>query len=324
MSDVLRSDVNLVVAAVFGSDAEVLDTTDIGQDRGVFSSVLQVHLQGPRLPTTVVAKLPTTGPNGDAARRNGAYKREALAYRQLLDLDTPLQYPHWYGTHELPTGPALVLEDLTGNIVVDQLDGLEEKHLRQVIQALAAFHSHSCEHLALHQLDVRRNTPATLNPEALAAGLDRVPAEAREVFGALLARRNELVQEFVALSEPTLTHGDPRADNLVFRNADLSAVFFDWQQLAVQAGEADLAWLMATSVTPEVRRQTEQGLCQSYSNRRDQDNAETWDRYRTSMLLPGLAVLLLAQRTTSTERGKRMVSTSIHRIGAAVEDLLLK
>ena len=118
----------------------------------------------------------------------------------------------------------------------------------------------------------------------------------------------------------TLCHGDPRADNVVFAEDD-RAVLFDWQQMAVQFGEADLAWLLSTSTTPETRRDVEADVIASYALARGQNAATTWERYRLGMVLPGLAVLFLAQRETADERTEQLIATSLERIGIAVDDL---
>ena len=117
---------------------------------------------------------------------------------------------------------------------------------------------------------------------------------------------------FTDASGATLCHGDPRADNLAFDRAG-APVVFDWQQLAVQLPEADLAWLAATSLTVETRRAVERDLVAGYGT--------TMDRYRLGFVLPGLAVLLLAQREIDSDRTAAFVAASLHRIATAVSDL---
>ena len=82
--------------------------------------------------------------------------------------------------------------------------------------------------------------------------------------------------------------------------------------MAVQFGEADLAWLAATSLTVETRRQVEADLIAAAGG-----NPE---RYRLGLALPGLAVLLLAPRELPSERAERFVAVSLQRIAAALAD----
>ncbi|MEL7158321.1 MAG: phosphotransferase, partial [Actinomycetota bacterium] len=311
----------------FGPGVEVVAVHDANGGRGVFSRVLRVTLAWPTTshrtpgrPDTVVVKVPVAGPNGEAARAAGAYRREALAYTDVLPT-SPVATPR---VHLVTTddrgGADLVLEDLGALRAVDQLDGLAPADAVAVATALRDFHRHWRERPELAQLDVRRTTPAVLDPGALAQGL--VALRQRwdhddirpwwPTFDRLVERRSALVARFAAAGRPTLCHGDPRADNLVF-GTDGSPVLFDWQQLAVQVGEADLAWLAATSLTVDDRRRLDDTLVEAYGG--------TTDHYRVGLVLPGLAVLLLAQRQLDDERAERFVATSLARIGAAVTDL---
>ncbi|MEM9134358.1 MAG: phosphotransferase [Actinomycetota bacterium] len=302
--------------------------TDVNGGRGVFSRVLRIPLEptdpvvepDPSIPPTVVAKLPIPGPNGDAARGSGAYRREALAYRRLLP-SSPVASPTVHAVTEDADGTTLLLEDLTGHRAVDQLDGLGADDALAVVAELAALHAHWRHRPEPDALGVRRSTPSALPPAGLAAGLvalrQRWAGDIDErwlpTFEAMVAGRARLVETFAAAPSPTLCHGDPRADNLVFEATDDGRpVLFDWQQLAVQAGEADVAWMAATSLTVEDRRAVDDRLLAAYGT--------DVDRYRVGLILPGLAVLLLAQRRATDERTTRFIATSIDRIGAAITD----
>lgn len=294
----------------------------------MFSRVLRVGLAWPQGPSpdrphTVIVKLPGSGPSGLAGRQIGAYSREALAYRHLVP-GSPVLAPTIHLIHEDGDGGAsLVMEDLGHQRAVDQLTGLSPQDGLAVVGELAALHrrwAEPAESGELTTLGVRRHPPATLAPEALDRGLatldHRWSAEldpaAIEAFRRLVNHRPRLVEAFAAAPNQTLCHGDPRADNLVF-TASGRPVLFDWQQVAVQPGEADLAWLAATSFTVGTRRSLDRELAQVYGT--------TGDRYRLGFLLPGLTVLLLAQRDAPDKRTRRFILTSLRRIGAALVDL---
>ncbi|MCP3988806.1 MAG: phosphotransferase [Actinomycetia bacterium] len=306
---------------------EILSIIDANRGRGVFSQILRVALRWPPgsrpdRPSSVVIKVPAAGPNGEAGRRIGAYHREALAYRRFLP-DSPIQSPK---AHLVETddggGASFVLEDLGQHRVVDQLDGLSIDDATQVTIHLARFHRYWAKSPHLAGAGVRANTPTTLTPEALEAGLDALQTRWQSeldspqirAFQRLVANRAETVAAFANTSDdgPTLCHGDPRADNLVF-DAEGTPVMFDWQQIATQFGEADLAWLAATSITTDERREADHDLVAAYGT--------TIDRYRLGFVLPGLTVLLLAQRQANDERSWRFIATSLQRIGSALDDL---
>jgi hypothetical protein len=266
----------------FGNGRVAVDgLTDVNRGRGAFSVVLQAELRwldqnqawssnrdqargidrasggsgpdDPERPSSVVAKLPVPGPNGEAAATSGAYRREGLAYRHLLPL-SPIATPRAYAIDEPGDRTcALLLEDLTDRRTVDQLDGLGPDDAVGVAETLARFHHHWADADRLARLEVRRNTLAGLAPEPLHAGLTSLAADwgdvldeaDRRVYASVVAARPTLVGRFEE-SPVTLCHGDPRADNLVF-DVDDRPLLFDWQQMAVQLAEADLAWLAATS-----------------------------------------------------------------------------
>jgi len=308
------------------SEFAITSTTDVNQGRGVFSDVVRVEVEsstGQELAAwSLVVKSPASGPAGNAARASGACRREALAYENLLG-STPVRSPRfWLASHHDDGGVDLVLEDLSGFRRVDQLDGLEVSDALSTVRSLRRLHDawsakERLQHLI--DLDVRQSTPASFDPVALDKGVkalsqtwaSALSSEQFDAFCAMAARRKHLIDVFNQ-NPPTLCHGDPRADNLVF-DSNNEPVLFDWQQISIQPGAADLAWLAATSLDPAVRRDCEHLLIDSYGT--------TMTAYRQAMVLPGLAVLLLAQRPLDDARTRLMVSTSLDRIGSALVDL---
>ncbi len=225
---------------------------------------------------------------------------------------------------------ALLLEDLTLLRAADQLGGLMVDDARSVVGALRSFHEHWRPIVArpdnpTENLGVRRSMVAAFSPTTLERGLEalhrRWAAVDRDLIGqfeGLVANGARLIEAFtVAAGDDstdtgaTLCHGDPRADNLCFE-PDGTVVLYDWQQLAVQFAEADLAWLLATSLTPDIRRANESALIGHYG-------ADP-ERYRLGLVLPGMAALLLAQRQADREQTRRFITASLIRIGTALAD----
>ncbi|MEM7323070.1 MAG: phosphotransferase, partial [Actinomycetota bacterium] len=356
-----RQAVGELVADAFGPDrCRVERLTDVNRGRGAFSVVLRAELTGigpngeeqspGAVPSSVVAKLPVDGPNGRAATIGGAYVREALAYRTII-ADSPVRAPLLHAIRQPADGTcSLLLEDLGRYRAADQLDGLEVVDALRVAASLRRLHRAWADKSRLAGLSVRRNTVGGFTPDGLRLGLaaldtrwaDHVTDDHRRTFRDLVAVRAGLVERFEAAPQ-TLCHGDPRADNLVFddtreiddqlntertgapcdgdgdetegepRSGTDAVILFDWQQLAVQFGEADLAWLAATSLTAPVRRELDRQLAAAYDG--------DLDRYRLGFALPGLAVLMLAQRDFPTERARRFVAVSLQRIATALDDL---
>jgi hypothetical protein len=323
----INQQVRALCREAFGPAAPpIVDLHDANRGRGAFSLVVRAELaraEDPNVdvPPTVVAKLPAPGANGRAATDSGAYLREAMAYRTVLPR-SPIRAPALYAIQEPgDRTSSLLLGDLGDKRSVDQLDGLTGNDALEVATSLARFHRFWVPDgpgSPLADLEVRRNTLAQLPHQALRTGLatveqrwaDTIPDGHLQVLGRLVERHETLARHFGA-QPPTLCHGDPRADNLFFADDGLP-ILLDWQQMAVQFGEADLAWLAATSLDVTVRRKVERDLLVAAGG--------TIDRYRLGLALPGLAVLLLAQRDLVNERARRLVAMSLQRIAAAVAD----
>jgi len=319
-----------VLDKVFGFPVAVESVERVDGGRGAFSEVERVcyHDQaGSR--HFVVVKHARRDANGEAAIAAGAYQREALAYETILPATAGIRRPHFHGAVRHSSGAVtLVLQDLTSHRAVDQVLGLAGRDALAVALALVELHQWWVEPAKLEALDVRRATPSKLAPEGLQAGLaavkdqwgSHIDKSTLPVLADLVDQRQAAVHAFTGETGQTLCHGDPRADNVVFDDVG-AAVVFDWQQMAVQFGEADLAWLLATSTTAEVRREIEADVVATYAIARAQDAATTWRRYQLGMVLPGLAVLFLAQRQADTPRASQLVATSLNRIATAVSDL---
>ncbi len=316
--------IDAVIEQVFGPGHKVRSIDEVDRGRGVFSHVLRCTIDGHEDPVAV--KLLRSDANGAAAIAMGAAAREVLAYETILPATPTVCAPRCYGIASDASGrPAFVLEDLSGHRWSDQLDGLADLDVRAVVAELIALHLKWTDPSTLATIDVRRSTPSLLADEGVDAGLRALESLAvepahRDALTRLADVRPAAVRSFNEEGGATLCHGDPRADNVAFATGG-RAVLFDWQQMAIQFGEADLAWLMATSVTPAVRSTIESDVVASYAIARGQDAATTWRRYVLGMVLPGLSVLFLAQRSSSDDRTRHFIDLSIQRISTAVDDL---
>ncbi len=322
-----RQLIHRLLATAFGHAAPaVVAVTDAGQGRGVFSTVVRIELQWrspskPQQPRHVVAKLPLAGPNGAAAVASGAYRREAEAYRRIL-VGSPVQAPGALAVVETGEGGyAFLLDDLTLLRRVDQLDGLGEQDATAVALALGRLHRHWAGQTGpVSSQSARRDVLGSIDPTSIQAGL----AELRRTWGNELS--DELLAGFERVAEAvrrhnrpiedinniTLCHGDPRADNVVFDASD-GPVLFDWQQVMINPGEYDLAWLTATSLTVENRRRFERNLIEAYGG--------DFDVYRAGFAIPATLVLMLVQRQMRSGRLKDVTEASLKRIGQALVDL---
>lgn len=282
-----------VASALNLTGTEQFTVSDANRGRGVFSTVVRVSA-GER---SVVVKSPAI----EAAVTSGACQREAYAYQHLLP-QSPIGSPRVHLiAHYDDTATEFVLEDLGPHRQVSQLDGLEADDVFAIVDELKAFHQYWQDDDRLGSITVRRSAPSGIHPPDNAVDIP--------VFAAVRHHRQRLIEAFDD-GPPTLCHGDPRADNIAFGP---SPIFFDWQQIAIQPGYADLAWLAATSIRPELRRELDHSIAARYGM--------DFDSYRKGFVLPGLAVQMLASRPATDSRTKAMVAMSLERIGAALQDL---
>ncbi len=315
-----------LLQAAFGQPVPtVLTNTDAGQDHGVFSHVRRLQLEPPTasvdLPRYVVAKLPVEGPNGTAAAKSGAYRREAEAYRRLLP-GSPVDVPKSLAiVNSADDRFSFLLEDLTGLRRTDQLDGLDTVDAHAVSTVLSRFHQHWASRLGEIELpSIGRTITSQLGRASLDAGLaelraqwgDGIEDESVRAFERLVGVAGNISGKNTNHNNLTLCHGDPRADNIVFA-PDGRPIIFDWQQVVIQPGEFDLSWLAATSLDTAARRSCERSLVESYGG--------SFKTYRAGFAVPALLVLLLIQRQLPSPRLRQVAAMSVRRIGQALVDL---
>ncbi|MEZ5341611.1 MAG: phosphotransferase [Acidimicrobiales bacterium] len=311
-----------LLAPLLGT-VSVGSVTDVNGGRGMFSEVSRVVFdrRPEGLPVSVVVKTPAHGPNGEAARTSGAFTREAMAYDTILpagQISAPRCYAH-------SDDGIFVLDDLSGARSVDQLIGASPADARAIAAALGAFHAHWAR--ALHPAALRSNPLAMIPADRFAVGLtsireiwaDSLNPDIVATYEALAARVGDARAGFAALEPTTVTHGDPRLDNIAF--VDGEPTFFDWQQIATQSGVADLAWFLATSLEPSTRREANGDIVAAYAMAAGRPPSQIADDLQIAAVYPGLMSLLLATRVPESPRTSELIVTSLRRIGTLLADL---
>ena len=133
-----------------------------------------------------------------------------------------------------------------------------------------------------------------------------------------------------------LVHGDYRLDNLMFApvgsppevSRDVPAVVaVDWQTLSLGLPARDLAYVVGTSLDPELRRASERDLVAAYHGALTSYGVsgysleECWDDYRFAMLQGPLVATFGCAYGTRSERGDRMFAAMVARSCAAIREL---
>ncbi|NVI87680.1 phosphotransferase [Actinomadura sp. BRA 177] len=287
------------------------------------------------LPVTMVAKVPAADPSSRAAARAiRTYEVEASFYAEVAErLDAGVPTCYFSGYDPEPDEYAVLLADLAPALPGDQLAGLAPADAAAAIAEMAALHAAGWDDPGLaalpwlnrHDADSAAFTAAMvtdlytgfkdryaaeLGPEVIALIEDFLPS-----IGAYLAERD---------GPSTLTHGDFRADNLLFGGP--RAAVLDWQTCAYGPGLADLSYFLGSSLPVEVRRAHEKDLVQRYHTAlTGRGVALTWDdcwtayRYHTFHgIVMAIGASMLVERTA---RGDEMFRTMTTRHAHHARDL---
>ena len=142
MTDVLRGAGILRRATVLAVDVHA-----IGQGVGFLSGRARVTLTYDQAeegaPASVVVKLPTNIKAGaDFAESTHAYEREIRFYREVAPR-TPIRVPRMFATIMEPADNVfiLVMEDLKGLTVGDQVAGMSRAEVLAAVQTIAPMHA---------------------------------------------------------------------------------------------------------------------------------------------------------------------------------------
>lgn len=173
-----------------------------------------------------------------------------------------------------------------GYVAADFADGLTEEKARTALFAAARLHSLSlalreregpldqrfdflfpCERAAAGYLRlVKRGLPQL---EAFLKARPECTEEAAAI-AALSARAPSLLGTLLRPSEPApLAHADFWSGNLLFREKDgqCECMALDWQMVSLGRPMDDVALLLLSSLTPEMRRSCGERLIEEYGNR---------------------------------------------------------
>jgi aminoglycoside/choline kinase family phosphotransferase len=312
-----------------------------GEGVGFLSGIVRVRLTYDRseldAPASVVVKLPTYAETnrqlGDSLR---AYEREARFYREIAPRSR-IRAPRCYCSVLDPAQGdfVLVMEDLSGLTIGDQVKGLTVDQAMAAISMIGPFHAQwwnqpalselpwmPFENLDLHHLFAqhwpafRQQFHDWLMPDEIAVG-DR------------LNWQGDRLAQLLAHVPRTIVHWDYRADNLIFddRTSMAPVVVLDWQLAQRSLGAYDIARLVCGSLPTGVQtgRHREFVACWHEALRAggvpDYSQDQAWRDFRIGILaclynpVSFHRVMLAAG-----SRGKALAEAMIHRFfHAAVE-----
>lgn len=315
------------LGGVLGRDVRDLTVARIGT--GQIGACYRLRFDGESL----LVKLPPPNP-GEREMMAGAYRAEVRFYQQVA-ATVAVRAPYCHHAEIDDDGDfVLLMEDLAPAAAGDQIAGCSVEQARAAVVNLAGLHGPRWCDPTLSDVDTLSiNGPDDIGlllemygptTELFLDGLgDLVSAEDAATLRAcvpaigpwLLARQERF----------GLVHGDYRLDNLLF-GEDVAAV--DWQTLSLALPARDLAYFVATSLSPEDRRAHERDLVAAYHAAlvehgvTDYPLELCWDDYVFAMIqVPLVATFGCAYSTNRTERGDRMFAVMVARGCAAIREL---
>ncbi|MEM9621556.1 MAG: phosphotransferase [Pseudomonadota bacterium] len=231
-----------------------------GAGAGIIGMVTRLHLECSDGPRTVIAKFPSPAEENRAvAATYDMYGREIFFYQQIaptINLRVPECYHADYNAADQAF--VILMEDLQGWRIGDQVAGCTTEEAAAVISAIARLHAAGWQ----SPMDiVSHNNPAQVQgmqggfavgwPVVQAQFADLIPPGAAELGDKVPAKVPALLAQMCA--EPVcISHADVRLDNIFFADDDIALV--DWQSLCLSAPEHDLAYFVTQSLATEVRQ----------------------------------------------------------------------
>ncbi|TQC44939.1 DUF1679 domain-containing protein [Rhodococcus sp. WS4] len=263
--DELTSD--WLTAALRRDIADVSGVNRIGT--GQMSRTYRVGYDGSDGAQTVIAKLPANDADSLAtARHTDIYLREVSFYRELAPQCHDAVAQCHFSAHDPETNLfTLLLEDVPGATVIDQLEGCDLLAARRVVTTIAAVQGAVLDSEAVHQAPwLNRATPFSqqLFGSVLPGFKDRYADSIDPQTELVLDRFGASLDAWNAHAEGPrgLQHGDCRLDNILLSPTRCALV--DWQTAVAGSPLADLAYFLGGSMTVEVRRRNERELVDQF------------------------------------------------------------
>ena len=307
---------------------------------GVMGLVTRVHIDGDNGPASIIAKFPSPAPeNRVVAQTYDMYGREIRFYQNLAD-KLPIRTPTClHAQHDADSDDfVLLLEDLRGLRIGDQVAGCTLEEARLVVDTVAHLHAsgwainNDADPNSPYAQLISHNNP--MQRDGMVAGFqagwpvvverfaDMIPASARHVGERMPKRVGALLHE-ICTDPVCFSHTDVRLDNIFFGNDEIALV--DWQAICTSAPEQDLAYFITQSVPPAVREQED--LVARYHRTLtglgiDYDAQRLRHRYRVSALyLLCFAVVIAGTLDMGNERGQALARTLMSNCLSALDEL---
>ena len=321
-----------------------VDCEPLAEGVGLMSHLTRVWLRyGEGMgPSSVVVKLPTASEqNRQVAQAFDNYRREVHFYQQAANR-TPMRTPALYHADLDERGDfVLVLEDLSGWELGDQVRGATAQQAKCCMTALAELHATFWNRVDEGDLDWIPDTWPSLMSEGLLEGTVSLYESFSSHFGGLLPTALQhlkdryvdalpRLQQWMNAGPRTVIHGDFRMDNLFFSRqpGESAMACCDWQGSLRGKGIHDVAYFLSGSVPVALRRRDEASLIRLWLAGLEAGGvhgylfADAWEDYRRAVLMLWCYVVIIGGGLdASSPRGDRWVEEMVRRSCSAMQDL---
>jgi len=319
-------------------------TEIMGEGVGILGEIARLHLSyadGTSGPPTLVAKCQSLYvENIMLCQMMGFYEREVNFYNQVastLDLRTPTC--HLAAMAEGGAPFVLLMEEIEGARMIDQLEGATLDDAKLVASTVAALHAAFWDTEALHDLgwlppmnnDMYKGAVALIEANwkpFIETWAPKLPSEVIEWCAELSPKYSAMLDWWPANSPATFTHTDCRAENYLFggsAGADAVTVL-DFQLATRHVGTWDVANFLGMSVTVENRRAWEHEVVGHYHDAliaggvTGYDFDQCWRDYRYCLLHQAWSQIVIANVDPGNERGRELLNEFITRGFQAAAD----
>ncbi|MFN3257239.1 MAG: aminoglycoside phosphotransferase family protein [Ilumatobacter sp.] len=298
-------------------------------------------------PTSMIAKFATQSPEVAALMHpTRVFEREHRFYERIA-ATSPVRTPEVYHvTCDVADTAAdeqylLLLEDLGGLTLGDQLAGVSPEQAEAALVGLAKHHARFWNGAGLEDAPFIPVINGPLNKagqgiyEASLPGFtavfgDVLRPEMVPIAEAYGNNHPKMLDRFAAMPH-TLVHFDYRADNLFFEGGagepTGDVVVIDWQSISVGGGAADVGYFMGQNLSTADRREHEDRLLHRYHDTlvdngvTDYPFEQFFDDYRLAVVYGWvIPVFAVGSLDSSSERAVALWTAVIERVQDAIFD----
>jgi len=321
------------------------DVKPVGEVIGVLGEVVRVFLtySSPGAgPATLVIKFAhKNAENRQIANNTKMYEREVRFFNEISnEVDMPRTKCYFAEMDPVTGGNAVVIEDLVGYDVGDQVRGVTLEQVKMVIDAISPLHARFYDnwrekfgHMMTFDSDeyIEGFSPGFFGTweQAIKNFPECFPQELLDALPRYVASFKKIMKE-MGNRKMTFIHGDVKMDNAMFGNGrpeSLPVIMIDWQNVMVSNPLQDLAWLAASSLEVDVRRAIENEYLEYYRLKMAEHGVKGYtieqirDDYDVGLLfIMSFNILIAGAFVPSSERDRRMAIVGLERAIAAVID----